>query len=134
MPEWFLEQYKPIWWKGNFVPIPSDEIVIPEQEFKHVCEKYNICLPYRKITLEELEELAEKNPHGEWAKFLRILFWQQRMKTPEEYAKYAKWFLPYIPKKWKKYPFRKVEGGIAAAIERMYWECRRDTGVWCGED
>lgn len=131
---WWLEKYKPIWWKKKFVPIPSDEIVVPKQEFEHICRKYDICLPYRRITLDELERLAEENPHGEWAKFLRILFWQQRMKTPEEYEKYAEWFYPYLPEKYRKYPKRLVEGGIAAAIERMYWECRRNTGVWCGED
>lgn len=131
---WFLERVKPIWWKKHFAPIPAEEIVIPKQEFEHVCHKYNICLPYRKITLDELEKLAEQNPHGEWARFLRILFWQQRMKPYDEYKKYAEWFMPYLPQKWKKEPERKIVGGIAAAIERMYWECRRDTGVWCGEE
>ena len=131
---WLLKKIKPVWWVGKEVYIPSEDIPIPEEEIEHFCKKYNVCIPKRAITLGELEKLAERNPKGVYARFLRLLFFQERMKTPEEYKKYAKWFIRDLPEKYRKmYDEETLEASIAAAIQRDYFECWRYTGEWCGE-
>ncbi len=137
MPEevWLYKEVKPVWWKGKEVYIPAEDIVIPEEEIKHFCEKYGVCIPEREITLDELERRAEQNPKGTYAKFLRLLFFQERMKKPEEFKKYARWFIRKLPRKYReKYDEDTLAASIAAAIHRNYFECRSHTGVWCGMD
>jgi len=132
---WIYKEIKPVWWAGKEVYIPAEEIVIPEEEIKHFCEKYGVCIPEKKITLEELERRAEQNPRGTYAKFLRLLFFQERMKTPEEFKKYARWFIRKLPRKYReRYDEDTLAASIAAAIHRNYFECRSHTGVWCGMD
>ena len=138
MPEedvWILKEIRPVWWAGKEVYIPAEEILIPEGEVKHFCEKYGVCIPEREITLDELEKRAEQNPKGTYAKFLRLLFFQERMKTPEEFKKYARRFIKKLPRKYReKYDEETLVASIASAIHRNYFECRSHTGVWCGMD
>ena len=121
MPEeiWIYKEVKPVWWVGKEVYIPAEDIVIPIEEIKHFCEKYGVCIPEREITLEELERRAEQNPKGTYAKFLRLLFFQERMKKPEEFKKYARWFIKRLPRKYReKYDEDTLAASIAAAIHR----------------
>jgi len=132
---WLYKEIKPVWWAGKEVYIPDTDIIIPIEEIKHFCEKYGVCIPEKEITLDELERRAEENPKGIYAKFLRLLFFQQRMKTPEEFKKYARWFIRKLPRKYReRYDEETLVASIASAIQRNYFECRSHTGVWCGMD